>query len=746
MSGYVIAAAKATSAFFVVWSAYLFVRKRSIMGRSSTDDDLANKRKHYSHESINTVGQPSSEGDLHSPEATTILSQSCDTTDNTLGDRRVYTASNTTNSQLSFIRQRLGLLLDFIRLHNLNNKADDSVQNSRTSIKLSPESQEQLNCFLEFVCQLATKSITASEAHSLVKSINRRIRSTLPRGTLQTLLEALTEYSKDPNFLEELFNNQQTNCLISWLITITLETVPNSCSSTNSTSSPDDDSLQNTAPYINDFLLNDNHLMAESVSIAQSDINHPEYPVHLGFATLLAHLSRHQLSANFLELPDLLKLLSHWNASPSLHLALISRKIQHNLTTHKSYMGDHQSQSKVIFYPEIYQLDTKQDDKHDYQFDIIFVNGMLGSVFYTWRQHDSALKSDHLSPGMYTKCWPRDWLASEFPQARIIGVDTSLKPFIWNQLCATQKLRRTLNNRAVDIMDQLRYAGVGSRPIIWITHSAGGILVKEMLRLAHVTKYPSSTTNGQPTCKHTAQVSISPPLTRQRRMTGGETFHANSYTEQTEDSGICLPKWSHYDLSSSNAVNVEAQETVSNLCSPYDVSSPESLSTLVRTTIEENLYESANVAFPHGADLSEHNIDYQNLAKQTTAIVFMSTPHRGNRSMFTLYRRPFRWALTPEAIQLERNSDYLLDLHVWFNIWAYVNGTQVLSMTETRLTRVNRFWSVLLVPEDNRDREMGEVVHVDSDHLYISKPKSPTDPAYMSIVNFIERLPCVKNY
>lgn len=34
--------------------------------------------------------------------------------------------------------------------------------------------------------------------------------------------------------------------------------------------------------------------------------------------------------------------------------------------------------------------------------------------------------------------------------------------------------RRTLNERAVDIMKQLKKAEVGRRPIIWITHSAGG--------------------------------------------------------------------------------------------------------------------------------------------------------------------------------------------------------------------------------------------------------------------------------
>ncbi|KAA0192190.1 hypothetical protein FBUS_05325 [Fasciolopsis buskii] len=66
-------------------------------------------------------------------------------------------------------------------------------------------------------------------------------------------------------------------------------------------------------------------------------------------------------------------------------------------------------------------------------------------------------------------------------------------------------------------------------------------------------------------------------------------------------------------------------------------------------------------------------------------------------------------------------------------------NVHVLTMTEQRVTPVNRHCSILLVPEDIRDREMGEVVRIDSDHMYISKPHSPEDPTYINIVNFIHQ-------
>ncbi|VDP25702.1 unnamed protein product [Echinostoma caproni] len=96
------------------------------------------------------------------------------------------------------------------------------------------------------------------------------------------------------------------------------------------------------------------------------------------------------------------------------------------------------------------------------------------------------------------------------------------------------------------------------------------------------------------------------------------------------------------------------------------------------------------------------NVPQNALADNTRGVIFMSAPHRGNQSLFALYRWPLRWTLTPEAIQLERNSAYLLDLHSWFNLWAMRHHVRILTMVEQRVTPVNRFWSVLLVPEDKR--------------------------------------------
>ncbi|XP_075532590.1 protein SERAC1-like isoform X1 [Dermacentor variabilis] len=147
--------------------------------------------------------------------------------------------------------------------------------------------------------------------------------------------------------------------------------------------------------------------------------------------------------------------------------------------------------------------------------DIIFVHGLLGSVFKTWRQHDSqdlgkltklesllepsvsAVRSsackitvDHTSPRAlamherYTKCWPKSWLAEDIPNTRILALDYDTYLSQWSPNCPLEPKKRTLFSRATDMLAKLHQAGVGERPIIWITHSMGGLLVKEMLALA----------------------------------------------------------------------------------------------------------------------------------------------------------------------------------------------------------------------------------------------------------------------
>lgn len=80
-----------------------------------------------------------------------------------------------------------------------------------------------------------------------------------------------------------------------------------------------------------------------------------------------------------------------------------------------------------------------------------------------------------------TKCWPKDWLPEDCPNIRIIGVNYETSISTWTEFCPHTQKKRNLDERSNEMMMQLLKAGVGDRPIVWITHSMGGLLVKNIL-------------------------------------------------------------------------------------------------------------------------------------------------------------------------------------------------------------------------------------------------------------------------
>ncbi|XP_021093638.1 protein SERAC1 isoform X4 [Heterocephalus glaber] len=130
----------------------------------------------------------------------------------------------------------------------------------------------------------------------------------------------------------------------------------------------------------------------------------------------------------------------------------------------------------------VYVLHPQHRTSQPIKADVLFIHGLMGAAFKTWRQQDSeqvltekALEDED----RYTTCWPKTWLARDCPALRIISVeyDTSLSD--WRARCPME--RKSIAFRSNELLRKLRAAGVGDRPIIWISHSMGGLLVKKML-------------------------------------------------------------------------------------------------------------------------------------------------------------------------------------------------------------------------------------------------------------------------
>ncbi|MFM7409120.1 MAG: esterase/lipase family protein [Cuspidothrix sp.] len=100
--------------------------------------------------------------------------------------------------------------------------------------------------------------------------------------------------------------------------------------------------------------------------------------------------------------------------------------------------------------------------------DVIFVHGLGGHARSTW--HPQELPNDD-------NFWLM-WLAQERPDLGIWSFGYNAAPFEW------KGSTMPLFDRASNLLEYLAINDIGKYPIIFVTHSMGGLLVKEMLRNA----------------------------------------------------------------------------------------------------------------------------------------------------------------------------------------------------------------------------------------------------------------------
>lgn len=141
----------------------------------------------------------------------------------------------------------------------------------------------------------------------------------------------------------------------------------------------------------------------------------------------------------------------------------------------------------------VYLLHPLKLPKSEPVFDVVFVHGLRGGVLKTWRQNTKAVRETPTGtstvtvdePYTHTQCWPKDWLSLDFPSSRIIAVDYETS-FVQSTFASSDASVKTsiMEIRSADMLQRLLLAGIGTRPVFWISHSMGGILVKQMLLLA----------------------------------------------------------------------------------------------------------------------------------------------------------------------------------------------------------------------------------------------------------------------
>jgi len=165
-----------------------------------------------------------------------------------------------------------------------------------------------------------------------------------------------------------------------------------------------------------------------------------------------------------------LPLFMNWKSSTDNTLKIVADRALTNL--------DFQTSVKKLC-DGIYVLHPNCRSADEAIVDVVFVHGIQGSPFHTWRQRQA------FDQAMYTDCWPKDWLPEDYPNIRVIGVHYESFFSDWYSSCPVDNEKRSLENKAIAIKEKLKEFGVGERPIVWVTHSLGGLITKRMLSLSN---------------------------------------------------------------------------------------------------------------------------------------------------------------------------------------------------------------------------------------------------------------------
>ncbi|XP_024534607.1 uncharacterized protein LOC9643048 [Selaginella moellendorffii] len=119
--------------------------------------------------------------------------------------------------------------------------------------------------------------------------------------------------------------------------------------------------------------------------------------------------------------------------------------------------------------------------------DVVFIHGLAGGPIKTWRVavdktsttgKGGLVEKIDEQAGREGTCWPSEWLSHDLPRTRLLSLKYKTNFSEWSG--ATLPLEEISSA----LLDKLLAAGVGERPVVFISHSMGGLVVKQMLAQA----------------------------------------------------------------------------------------------------------------------------------------------------------------------------------------------------------------------------------------------------------------------
>ncbi|ALC38713.1 CG10383 [Drosophila busckii] len=415
--------------------------------------------------------------------------------------------------------------------------------------------------------------------------------------------------------------------------------------------------------------------------------------------------------------------LAEWQQCPDLRLQVISAKAMANL--------DHDDPNQSTYPPNVYPLHPRVRTRHKPKADIVFVHGLLGGVFITWRQRDR--KPTEL--GLYGK---NAFYTSESDDVFLVG-----------------EQKRVNGNKQRQLSKQQTPEAEAEAPKKVVNKDA---LLKTSKKLEQkpLSISDAATKEFVETLRNEAELDsdwevVHPdvPLRANDNCCGRFSVAGNEWCNQDtcEEYTNCWPmEWLPDDYPDARIIGIDYTSAVTEWSANFTKYCPcekgqghidVRASTLLERIATADVGNDRPVVWiGHSMgglltklmllkSLDSQVPQVQQLAHNTKGIVFLGTPHRG--SPIAKWKQHMQLILSPsiEVKEMEENAPKLLEMHRRFMgcLHTCLRHVNIVSVAEGSPTMLTTFkFPLRIVTEESSRIDYGDFFLLKDDHLSLSKP------------------------
>ncbi|KAH8289256.1 hypothetical protein KR054_002402, partial [Drosophila jambulina] len=410
--------------------------------------------------------------------------------------------------------------------------------------------------------------------------------------------------------------------------------------------------------------------------------------------------------------------LAEWQQCPDLRLQVISAKAMANL--------DRDDPNQCIYPPNVYPLHPRIRTGRKPKADIIFVHGLMGGVFVTWRQrHRKPTELNIYGKNAFYTSQSKDlYVAAEQWRQQAASSDSS-------------DSSQSENPESTQEQEQVTKPLVKASPTKHRKIGRDGTM-------EFVKKLRGSELDADWEVVH-----HDIPLSASEHCAGTFSVSGNEWQNQdtSEEYTNCWPmEWLPDDYPDARIIGIDYTSALTEWSANFTKYCPcergqgkfeVRASTLLERIVASDVGNDRPIVWighSMGGLLTKlilikssdsEDPKVQRLAKNTRGIVFLGTPHRG--SPIAKWKQHMQMILSPsiEVKEMEENAPKLLEMHRRFMdcLHKFLHRVKVVSVAEGSPTMLTTFkFPLRIVTEESSRIDFGDYYLLNDDHLGLSKP------------------------